>query len=77
MSRAVFLNMSERAVVAHCEAGQIGISTIGTLPTGGTRLVCMSVDGAAQIRRELEAKLMKVDASLQGHGPGFGFVPRC
>jgi hypothetical protein len=76
VSRAVFLNMSERAVIAHCEAGGVGISAIRTLPTGGTRLVCMSVEGAARIRRDLEAKLMHVDPALQGHGPGFGFVPR-
>jgi hypothetical protein len=76
MSRAVFLNMTERAVIAHCEAGQIGISAIRALPAGGTRLVCMSVDGAAQVRRELPNKLMPTDPLLQGNGPGFGFVPR-
>jgi len=76
MSRAVFLNMSERAVIAHCEAAQIGISTISTLPSGGTRLVCMSVDGAARIRSELAAKLTKSEVAQEGRGPGFGFVPR-
>lgn len=76
MSRAVFLNMSERALIAHCDAEKIGISSIGKLPTGGTRLVCMSVDGAAQVRRKLKSSLMKDDAALQRHGPGWGFVAR-
>ena len=76
MSRAVFLNLSERAIVAHCESEKIGISSIGKLPTGGTRLVCMSVDGAAQIRRKLKANLMKGDVANEQHGPGWGFVAR-
>jgi hypothetical protein len=76
MSRAVFLNMSERAVIAHCDAEKIGISSIGKLATGGTRLVCMSVDGAVQVRRKLKANVMKNDAALQQHGPGWGFVAR-
>lgn len=74
MSRAVFLDMSEKAVTAHCEAETIGISSIGKAATGGTRLVCMSVDGAAKIRRQLAAKLIK-DAPEQ-HGPGWGYVTR-
>jgi hypothetical protein len=68
--------MSEKSVIAHCEAEQIGISSISKVPTGGTRLVCMSVDGAAQIRSKLKAKLMKDDAARQQHGPGWGFVAR-
>jgi len=76
MSRAVFLDMSEKSVIAHCKTENIGISCIGKVATGGTRLVCMSIDGAAQIRRQLEAKLMKDDAAREQHGPGWGFVPR-
>jgi hypothetical protein len=76
MSRAVFLDMSEKSVIAHCAAEKIGISCITRVPTGGTRLVCMSVDGAAQIRHQLNAKLMKGDAAREQHGPGWDFVPR-
>jgi hypothetical protein len=76
MSRAVFLDMAEKTVIAHCEAENIGISCIGKVPTGGTRLVCMSVDGAARIRSQLKSKLMKDDAAREQHGPGWGFVPR-
>jgi len=76
MSRAVFLDMAEKTVIAHCEAEKIGISSIGKIPTGGTRLVCMSVNGAAQIRSQLKSKLMKGDAAREQHGPGWNFVPR-
>ena len=76
MNRAVLLKMSEQAIVAHCKAKDIGISSLGKIPTGGVRLVCMSVDGAAQIRTKLKSSLMKEDADNQRHGPGWGFVPR-
>jgi hypothetical protein len=76
MSRAVFLDMSEKAVVAHCEEKKIGISSIGKVLTGGTRLVCMSADGAGQVRRQLAAKLMKGDAAREQRGPGWGFDRR-
>ena len=76
MSRAVFLNLSEKAVIAHCDAAKIGISSIGKVATGGTRLVCMSVDGAAEIRRQLQTKLMKDDATREQRGPGWGLTPR-
>ena len=76
MSRAIFLNMAERALVAHCETEKIAISSLTKLPTGGIRLVCLRVDGAAQIRLKLKNHIMKNDAALQQHGPGSGFVPR-
>ena len=76
LSRAVHLKMSKQAIEAHCSAQNIGISSIANIPTGGVRLVCMSVDGAAQIRTKLKSSLMKEDADNQRHGPGWGFVPR-
>ena len=75
MSRAVFLNMTEKAVVAHCAAENIGISSIGKVASGRTRLVCMSVNGAAKIREQLKAKV-EGDASSERRGPGFGFIAR-
>ena len=57
MSRAIFLNMTERSLILHCEAKKIGISVISKLPTGGTRLVTMSMRGAEQIRRDFKSKL--------------------
>ena len=76
MSRAMFLNMSERSATAHCEAEKIGISTIRKLPTGGVRLVCTSVDGAAQIRRKLKTRLLTGEVAREQQGPGWGFVAR-
>ena len=76
MSRAVFLNMSEKAIVLHCESEMIGISAITALPAGGTRLVCMSKRGAEQIRRKLKTRLMKGELAAERHGPGGGFVAR-
>ena len=76
MSRAVFLDMSEKAVIAHCKAEEIGISSIKSLPSGGTRLVCMSVEGAARVRQKLTAKLMKADEASELGGPGRDFVAR-
>ena len=76
MSRAVFLNMRENAVIAHCEAEQIGISSIKSSRAGGTRLVCMSVDGAAKVRQQLKAKLIKDEDTREQGGPGRDFVAR-
>jgi hypothetical protein len=76
MSRAVYLNLSEKAVVAHCTAENIGISSIETVATGGTRLVCMSVSGAAEVRRKLKTNLTKADVAQERRGPGQGFNPR-
>jgi hypothetical protein len=76
MNRAVLLKMTEQAVVAHCKAKEIGISSLGKIPTGGVRLVCMSSDGAERIRAQLKSNLMKSDTQDLGHGPGWDFVPR-
>ena len=76
MSRAVFLDMSQKSVIAHCEARDIGISCIENLPIGGTRLVCMTSRGAEQVRATLKSKLIKGDRLTEGHGPGWNFVPR-
>jgi hypothetical protein len=43
----------------HCDEQSVGISSIEDLSSGGVRLVCMSSDGAAQVRRSLEAKLIE------------------
>jgi len=37
VSRAVFLDMSEKSVIAHCDAEKIGVSSIGKV-AGGIRL---------------------------------------
>ena len=76
MSREIYLNVTEGFVVSQCLAEKVGISTIATLPCGGTRLVCMSVDGADRMRRKLKKNLMNSDGMEQRRGPGWGFVAR-
>ncbi len=70
MSRAVYLNLTEGAVVTRCLAEKVAISTIEVLPEGGTRLVCMSGDGAAHMRNKLKKNLLKADVARESHGPG-------
>jgi hypothetical protein len=69
VSRVVFLDMSESAVVARCASEKIGISAIERLPAGGIRLVCMSGDGAALIRRKLKSHVLDGSAAREGHRP--------
>ena len=61
MSRDVLINLDEGEVVSKCLAAKVGISVLERLPEGGVRLVCMSSDGAATIRRKLKSKLISGD----------------
>ena len=63
MSRAMFLSMEEADVINKCNAEGVGISATERLPGTGTRLVCMSVDGAEKMRTKLKSKVMKVEAT--------------
>jgi len=69
MSRVLFLSMDEADIVTRCQSEKIGISTLERLPSGGTRLVCMSVDGAETMRTKLKSKLMKGDVARAEHRP--------
>jgi hypothetical protein len=69
MSRVVHLNLDEGVVVIRCLSEKVGISAIERLPQGGVRLVCMSGDGAAQIRRKLKAYVIKGDIERVPHRP--------
>ena len=57
-------------MVARCLAEKVGISAIDALPGGGTRLVCMSAEGAATMRRKLKKSLLSGDVARESHGPG-------
>jgi len=70
VSRVLFLTMEEREVIARCLAAKVGISAIENLPTGGTRLVCMSVDGAAKMRRRFRSELIKTSVTRSAYRPG-------
>jgi len=63
MSRALHVGMDEGAVIARCLAEKVGVSAIERLPQGGVRLVCMSSDGAALMRRKFKAHLISGDVA--------------
>ncbi len=69
MSRVVLLSMTEGDVVAKCRDSNIGVSTIERLTSGGVRLVCMSVDGAAAIRTKLKTKIIKGEVVRERRRP--------
>jgi hypothetical protein len=58
MSRVLHLKLEEGDVVSRCLSANVGISAIESLPGGGTRLVCMSSDGAAELKRKLKSHLI-------------------
>jgi hypothetical protein len=58
MSRVLHVGLDEGEVVSRCLAANVGISAIETLPSGGTRLICMSSDGAATMRKKLKSQLI-------------------
>src|ERR1700761_7552355 len=58
MTRAINLDLTEASVRQGCETLGVRISMIEMLDSGGVRLVCLSADGAAIIRRELSAKII-------------------
>lgn len=62
MSRVLFLSLDEGTVVMRCLAAKVRISAIESLPSGGTRLVCASVDGAEQMRKKLKSQIIKEGA---------------
>jgi hypothetical protein len=55
--------------VIRCLSEKVGVSAIERLPQGGVRLVCMSSDGAALIRRKLKANLIKEEITRERHRP--------
>ena len=69
MSRVVHLNLDEGVVVIRCLSEKIGVSAIERLPSGGVRLVCMSSDGAARIRRKLKSYVIAGDPARERHRP--------
>ncbi|HEU0310654.1 MAG TPA: hypothetical protein VFR36_05500 [Sphingomicrobium sp.] len=65
MSRELFVALEEGDVISRCLAEKVGISAIERLPAGGTRLVCMSVDGAAHMFRKLKPHLIQGTVNRQ------------
>jgi hypothetical protein len=69
MSRAINLRMEEGEIVARCLKEKVGVSAIERLPAGGTRLVCMSVDGAELIRRKLKTHIIAGEVKRERFRP--------
>jgi len=59
MSRAMNLALPEAEVAAMCKTADVAISDIEPLPTGGTHLVCLTGDGAEEIRRRLKKHVIE------------------
>lgn len=69
MSRAINLSMGEDDVIARCAKEKVGISAIERIPSGGTRLVCMSATDAERLRTKLKSRLIKGDVVRERHRP--------
>lgn len=63
------LAMSESEALARCAAEKVAVSAIETLPEGGVRLVCNSVEGADRIRSKLKRKIIGTERARQRHRP--------
>jgi len=69
MNRVLFVSLDEGTVAKRCAAANVGISAIERLPAGGTRLVCMSGDGAEAMRKKLKSHLISDKVPRRPHRP--------
>ncbi len=69
MTRALNVKLGETEVIARCAAEKVGVSATEKIPAGGTRLVCMSVDGAEHMRRKLKTHMIKGEVTRARHRP--------
>ncbi|MDE2596977.1 MAG: hypothetical protein KGL44_08875 [Sphingomonadales bacterium] len=58
MSRAINISLSEAVVSARCEKDGVRISAIEVLPSGGTHLVCVTSEGAEEMRTAFAKNLI-------------------
>jgi hypothetical protein len=58
MSRVLLLNSNEEAAIKACARFDVAISVVEPLESGGVRLVCVTSDGAAIMRRKLRSRLI-------------------
>lgn len=69
MSRVLLVALGEGQVVKACEVEHVLISTIEPLLSGGVRLVCQSVAGAARMTVKLKPHLIKGAVVRERHRP--------
>jgi len=58
LSRALFVALPVADVIAGCNAADVTISAIETIPQGGVRLVTASSHGAAVMTRKFKGKII-------------------
>jgi len=66
VSRAINVDAGEAEVRSACAVAKVGISTLETLLSGGTRVVCQTSNGATTLRRVM-SKLV-IDGPVQRSG---------
>ena len=59
MSRAMNIKLTEPEVRAACDNLSISVSAIETLPSGGTHLVCTTIEGADDARKKFKKNLIE------------------
>lgn len=59
MSRVLFLDLNTDQVAEKCRSERVEVSVLERLPDGGTRLVCMSKDGASRMFAKLKKHLIQ------------------
>ena len=69
MSRVLFVNLDQDQIVTKCLIEKVGISAIERLPQGGTRLVCMSTDGAERMNAKFKKHLIHAELVRAAHRP--------
>ena len=69
MSRVLLVALDEGQVVASCLAENVGISAIERLHSGGVRLVCKSMEGAARMARKFKPHLIDGVVTRERHRP--------
>ena len=53
------VRMPESEVVAACATAKVAISAIEVLPSGGTHLVCLNIEGADEMRHRMKKHLIE------------------
>jgi hypothetical protein len=59
MSRAMNVSLGETEVAALCKSAGVAISAIEVLPSGGTHLVCITGEGAEEMRHKMRKHVIE------------------
>jgi hypothetical protein len=70
MTRVLLVALDEGEVIARCLAAKVSISAIEGLPSGGTRVVCSSSNGAERMRKKLKSQIIAGSVTRAVYRPG-------